>query len=151
MPRRRELKGICLNFSELLNCRNNDYLGYWAVGQLCLLAKNEGVNSISLNLVNSSNSLSNPEVELMNKQMKGYLDKILNAHKIPHNWIKSVLVKFSFNQEYQHKFHYWGSAIGNHYLLQLTIETDLGYINSAIQGGNVKPHDPSKEQGRNDF
>ena len=151
MPRRRELKGICLNFSELLNCRNNDYLGYWAIGKLCLLAKNESVNSISLNLVNFSNSLDSAEVVLMGKQMRSYLDRILNAHKIPNDWVKSVSVKFIFNPEYQHKYHYWGSALGNPYLLQLIIETDLGYINSAIQGGNIKPHDPSKEQRRNDF
>jgi hypothetical protein len=151
MPRRRELKGICLNFSELLNSRNNDYLGYWAIGQLCLLAQKEGVNSISFSLVDLSNSIHTAEAELMCKQMKSYLYTILSAHKIPENWVKSVLVKFSFNQEYQSKYHYWGSAIGSHYLLQLTIETDLGHIDTMVQGGNVKPHDPSKEQGRNDF
>jgi diaminopimelate decarboxylase len=87
MSRRRELKGICLTFSELLNGRNNEYLGYWAIGNLYLLANNKGVNSISLSLVNFSNSLNSSEVELMAKHMRSYFDRIFNAHKIPHDWV----------------------------------------------------------------
>lgn len=37
MPRRRELKGITINFAKLLSGRNNDYLGYWAVAFLLTL------------------------------------------------------------------------------------------------------------------
>lgn len=39
MPRRRELKGITANFSKRLSGRNNDYLGYWSLGQLSLLTQ----------------------------------------------------------------------------------------------------------------
>jgi len=39
MARRTEFKGIVRNFTHMLNGRNNDHLGYWAIGQLCLLAK----------------------------------------------------------------------------------------------------------------
>jgi len=149
MPRRRELKGITINFAKLLSGRNNDYLGYWAVGQLSLLAQENNVESITFDLLNLSNCLGSPQALEMCQQMKAELDRLLEAQKIPCVWVKSVSVKFSFNQEYQEKYHYWRSALGKHYLVSVKIETDLGYINKALEGGNVNPHDPTKEQRSN--
>jgi hypothetical protein len=149
MPRRRELKGITINFAKLLSGRNNDYLGYWAVGKLSLLAQENNVESITFDLLNLNNSFDSPLVLEMCQQMKAELDRLLGAHKIPLVWAKSVLVEFSFNQEYQEKYHLWRSALGKHYLVSVEIETDLGYINKALEGGNVNPHDPTKEHRSN--
>mgnify|MGYP006158381287 CR=1 FL=1 len=149
MPRRRELKGITINFAKLLSGRNNDYLGYWAVGQLSLLAQENSVESITLNLLTLQSSLNSPQVLEMCQQMKAQLDRLLEAQKISCAWVKSVSVEFSFNQEYQEKFHHWRSALGKHYLVAVEIETDLGYLNKALEGGNVNPHDPSKEHRSN--
>ncbi|OKY26188.1 hypothetical protein [Thalassotalea sp. PP2-459] len=151
MPRRRELKGITINFAKLLSGRNNDYLGYWAVGQLSLLAQENRVSSITLDLLNSNNSLDLPALVEMCQPMKTELDRLLAAHKIPYEWVKSVVVEFSFNQEYQEQYHLWRSALGKHYLVSLKIETDLGYLNEAVQGGNVNPHNPANEQRRRGF
>ena len=134
MARRRELKGITINFSKLLSGRNNDYLGYWAVGQLSSLAQDNNVESITLDLLNLNNSIGSPQVLDMCQQMKAELNRLLVAHKIPCVWVKSVSVQFSFNQEYQEKYHYWRSALGKHYLVAVKIETDLGYVNKALEG-----------------
>jgi hypothetical protein len=74
-------------------------------------------------------------------------------------WGGSRAVDKYSGQNYEHrrggvenrKYHYWRSGLGEHYLVQLKIETDLGYVNSATEGGNVRPHDPKKEQRRNGF
>ena len=149
MPRRRELKGITINFAKLLSGRNNDYLGYWAVGQLSLLVQRNSVESITLDLLTLSNSLDSHQMLEIFQQMKDELHRLLEAQKIPFVWVKSVSVEFSFNQEYQEKYHYWRSALGKHYLVAVEIETDLGHINKALEGGNVNPHDPSKEHRSN--
>jgi len=149
MPRRRELKGITINFAKLLSGRNNDYLGYWAIGQLFLLAEKNNIESITFDLLNLSKCLGSPQVLEMCQQMKAELDRLVEAQKIPYVWVKSVSISFSFNQEYQEKYHYWRSALGKHYLVAVEIETDLGYINKALEGGNVNPHDPSKEHRSN--
>lgn len=151
MPRRRELKGITLNFTKLLNQRNNDFLGYWAVGQLCLIAQENDVDSIKLDLVNYKSNLNLPTLVSMCQVMRTNLNRMLDAHKIPEKWIQAISVEFRFNQEYEKEYHYWRSALGEPYLVQLKIETDLAYVHSAIQGGNVRPHDPKKEQRRSDF
>jgi len=151
MPRRREFKGIVKNLAELLSGRNNDYNGYWTVGQLSLLAQEHEVDSITLDLINCKSDIGLTVIDDMCQSMKSEMNRMLDAHKVPKEWVKSVSVEFSFNQEYQEKYHYWRSALGNPYLVQVAIETDLGYINEATQGGNVKPHDPSKEQRRGSF
>ncbi|WP_125253429.1 hypothetical protein [Pseudoalteromonas sp. J010] len=83
--------------------------------------------------------------------MSSEITRILKAHKLPDEWVKSISAKFSFNQEYQEKYHYWRSELGKPYLVQVEIETNLGYVNKATQGGNVQPHDPLKEQRRAGF
>jgi hypothetical protein len=149
MPRRRELKGITINFAKLLSGRNNDYLGYRSVGQLSLLAQENNVESITFDLLNLSNSLGSPQSLEMCQQMKAELDRLRETQKIPCVWVESVPVKFSFNQEYQEKYHYWRSALGKHFLVSVEIETDLGYINKPLEVGNVNPHDPTKEHRSN--
>jgi hypothetical protein len=151
MPRRRELKGIATNFAQLLSGRNNDYLGYWAVGQLSLLAQENNLDSIFFDLINFKISVDLPALVAMCHSMKNELNRLLDAHKIPNTWVKSVSVEFSFNEEYQEQYHFWRSALGKHYLVNLNIETDLGYINSVVVGGNVNPHDPTKEHQSNRF
>lgn len=94
MPRRRELKGITINFAKLLSGRNNDYLGYWAVGQLSLLAQTNKVESISLDLSNLNNSIDSPQALEICQQMTTKLNRLLEPHKIPNAWIKSISVEF---------------------------------------------------------
>jgi hypothetical protein len=101
MARRKELKGIARNFSELLNCRNNDYLGYWAVGQLYSLVQDSDSDSVTLDLVNFNNSLSNPAIDSMCQAMRTQLNRLFLAQRISRKWIEVVSVIFSFNQEYQ--------------------------------------------------
>ena len=151
MARRREFKGIVKNLAELFSGRNNDFLGYWAVGQLFLLAQNLGVDSFTLDLINSNNDIDSQVLVDMRQSMKCELKRILDAHNIPTGWMKSASVTFSFNQDYQKKYHYLRSSLGKPYLVQVEIETDLGHINKAMEGGNVNAHDPTKEQRRVNF
>ena len=151
MPRRRELKGIARNFAEFLNGRNNDSQGYWANGRLCRIAQTNNTDVLVLNLKNSTNSLNSAELGTIGDSIMLSLDKMLETHKLPFSWIKGVNVEYRFNQEYQRKYHYWRSALGKPYLVKITIETDLSSIFSATEGGNVKPHDPEREQRRGGF
>ncbi|TMP02873.1 hypothetical protein, partial [Pseudoalteromonas ruthenica] len=100
MPRRRELKGVVNNLSELLSGRNNDYLGYWAVGQLFILAQEHGVDSLTLNLIDCKSDIVSPVLVDMCQSMKSEVNRILAAHQLPRKWVNSVSAKFSFNQEY---------------------------------------------------
>jgi hypothetical protein len=151
MARRSEFKGIVRNFAHMLNNRNNDHLGYWAMGQLCLLAEQENISSVSINLLEVESNCVENSLDPFAKSMRKLLIKMLNSHKIPSSWIKSANVTFSFNEQYQKQYHYWRSALGTPYLVTLEITSDLGQMYKQIFGGNVNPHDPRREQRRAGF
>ena len=151
MARRSEFKGIVRNFAHMLNNRNNDHLGYWAMGQLCLLAEQENISSVSINLLEVESNCVENSLDPFAKSMRKLLIKMLNSHKIPSSWLKSANVTFSFNEQYQKQYRYWRSAMGTPYLVTLEITSDLGQVYKQIFGGNVNPHDPRREQRRAGF
>jgi hypothetical protein len=128
MARRSEFKGIVRNFAHMLNSRNNDFLGYWATGQLYFNAEQEEVTSISLNLLKVESQLSSKTLEAFANNMLHFFVEMLTAHKIPLSWVKSAFVIFSFDQPYQKQYHYRRSALGKPYLLTLEITSDLGKL-----------------------
>ncbi|PXW68104.1 hypothetical protein BZA03_1205 [Alteromonas sp. I10] len=151
MARRSEFKGIVRNFAHMLNNRNNDHLGYWAIGQLCLLAQQENTSSVSINLLEIEHYSVKNHLEPFAESMRKSLINMLNSHKIPSLWLTSANVTFSFNEQYQKQYHYLRSALGSPYLVTLEITSDLGRVYKQTFGGNVNPHDPLKEQRRAGF
>lgn len=151
MPRRRELNGIVKNFASFLSGRNNDHLGYWAVGQLYSAAKELRTNTISLSLMDISCNPESPLLKAINQSIRAELDRLLNSHSISLRWIARANVEFTFNAEFKREIHYWRSALGEPFLTHLEIETDLSFRYRAVTGGNVKEHDPNREQRRNGF
>ena len=151
MARRKEFKGIVRNLAHMLNGRNNDHLGYWAIGQLCLFAERDNVSSISIDLSEVENNFTYESVKPIAVSMHQSLQKMLTAHQIPFSWLKSAFVTLSFNEEYQKQYHYWRSALGTPYILTLEITSDLGKVYKQTFGGNVNPHDPLREQRRAGF
>ena len=90
MARRTEFKGIVRNFTHMLNGRNSDHLGYWAIGQLCLLAKRRNISSITINLLSVENSCNEECLKPFSVSMRKLLNKMLNSHKIPAAWLTSA-------------------------------------------------------------
>ena len=151
MARRREFKGIVRNFAYMLNSRNNDHLGYWAIGKLCLLAEQDKVSSLSIDLLSLENVGIEKSLEPFANSMSNLLHKMLSSHRIPTSWLNSAVVTLHFNEHYQKKYHYWRSALGSPYLVVFEITSDLGKASKQTFGGNVNPHDPRKEQRRKGF
>ena len=151
MARRRELKGIVRNLAHKLNGRNNDHLGYWAIGQLCSLAEQDKVSFITIDLSEVESNSNHESVKPFAISMHKSLHQMLTAHQIPFSWLKSAYVTFSFNEPYQKQYHYWRSALGTPYILKLEITSDLGKVYNQTFGGNVNPHDPRREKRRARF
>jgi hypothetical protein len=153
MARRKQLKGVAGNLVQWCMSRNFDYQGYWLVGQLYAHAQAIGINEIVVNPIDNS-MIPNP----VNGKFSGAFDaltnllgKILKANKIPYNWIKEIKLVLRFNQEYQHKYHYWGSALGKPFVCSIEITTDLGRKYKVENGCNVWAHNPKRESRRNGF
>ena len=139
---------MCKDLAVSLSRRNNDLLGYWAIGQLYKYCENTNKSELSFCLFsNEEASYFHEYRDILAQKVEGHLKKC----GIPKKWIGSCIVTYKFNAEYIRKYHYWGSALGTHFLCSITIETDLGKQYTSLSGGNCWAHDPKKEQRRRGF
>jgi len=145
MSRRRKFKGIARNLIHSLRSRNNDYLGYWATGQLYKLANESQVDKIVINVTNESIEPESKEFDSLPKNYKTLIERQLITSQLPLGAINKVEIEYKFNQEHDPRVHYYIGA-GKPYTIRLTIitNTEHEYIEEA--GGYCKEHDPSKEQ-----
>ena len=154
MARRSQIKGIAGNIAQWCLSRNFDCEGYWAIGQLYAYAEANGQSEIVLDLVEE---FIPAEVKDLNnttviKLVSDFLQKNLDASKIPSDWLKEVKVTFKFNTKYQHKYHCWGSGLGGKpFVCTVEITTDLGRTYSKEYGCNVWVHNTKRESRRYGF
>ena len=153
MARRNQLKGIAGNLVQWCLSRNFDFEGYWAIGQLYKYAEDLDTNRIILNLKNKTLTPASDSTDFKKaiESLSKVLKNELQSNKIPEAWLKEVSVIFSFNEAYQDKYHYWGSALGKPFICVAEITTDLVKTYIKESGCNIWVHNPKKESCRNDF
>jgi hypothetical protein len=145
MPRRKKLKGIASNLIHSLNSRNNDYLGYWATGQLYKLASDSQVDKVVINVINESIEPESKTLSSLAKNYKSFIEGQLITSHLPLEILKKVIIEYKFNQEHNPRIHD-SIGTGKPYIIKLTIVTDTKHEFIEEAGGYCKEHDPSKEQ-----
>ncbi len=146
MARRRELKNIANGLLNSFNSRNNDIDGYWGIGVLCLFAKDNEISEVWFDLMNRESSGAPSPIGALTARYREMLDRLLERRGLPGTWVKSAELSICFDAPFEHKFHYFGSALGvKHYICTLEITDDLGHKHSARADGNCWPHNPKKE------
>ena len=128
-----------------LSSRNNDYLGYWATGQLHKFAIESQVDKIVIDVLNKTIEPESVAFDSLCKNYKSLFKRHLEARKMPFEWLKSVIIEYKFNQEHNPRIHRW-VGIGKPYTIKLRIVTDLNHDFMQEAGGYCREHDPSKEQ-----
>ena len=151
MARRKEFKGIAKNIAQWSLTRNNDYSGYWAIGQLYKLSHEQKNNTISVNLLSSQFPFESEIFPTLCDGLNAIVKRQMYKNAIPESWLKSILVKFHFEAPYQHKYHVWGSALGKPMVCSVSIVTDLGRVYTGESGCNCWLHNPAKESRRYGF
>lgn len=151
MGTRREFKGIAYDLACVYNSRNNDFLGYWAIGQLCLIAKKKKCDVLELNLLDGETNPKSRALSRICAQMKKQLTRQLDIRPNSSEWLTEAKFEIDFNPEYEKRFHYWRSALGNPYTFQLVLKTDIGTMFSVRNGGNCLPHAPQRECRRLEY
>ncbi|MDF1690623.1 MAG: hypothetical protein P1U35_13550 [Cycloclasticus sp.] len=153
MARRKQLKGVAGSLVQWCMSRNFDYQGYWAIGQLYAHAQAMGVNELIVNPIDKSMKPKPVNEKFIGafEAFSNILNKTLKANEIPSSWIQDIRLVLQFNQEYQHKYHYWGSALGKPFICSVEITTDLGKKFKVENGCNIWVHNPKRESRRNGF
>jgi hypothetical protein len=151
MARRKQFKGIAKNLAQWCLSRNNDYSGYWVVGQLYKYSREQNENIISVNVLNSNFTHEGEFFSTLCNSLTKIAKHQMYKNSIPESWLKSISVKFHFEAPYEHKYHCWGSALGKPMLCSISIVTDLGREYTGESGCNCWVHNPIKESRRYGF
>ena len=153
MARRKQLKGIANNLVQWSMSRNFDYQGYWAVGQFYAHVDESISNELVVDLVEDfvfiepENRKFCTALSDLSRVMKNELE----SNKIPDWWIEKARVTFRFNEEYQSKYHFFGSALGKPFVCSVELKSDLGETYKKEGGCNVWIHNPKRESRRISF
>ena len=145
MGRRIEFKAVLNDLAQSLGTRNNDYLGYWAPGQLYKLALDLGVSNIVVDIFENQVI---PASEHFDKLAVAYKQKILTnitTRGMNASWVSGAWIEYQFETEINTKYHS-SFGVGEPYLGQLTIRSDLGKEYTGGFGGYCKPHNPKQEK-----
>lgn len=150
MGRRLELKAIVNDLTLSLGTRNNDFQGYWALGQLYSAALDTGVQHVHIDIFKAS---VEPDTFNINGIANTYKERILRqlkSRKMDYSWVVNAFIDYWFETEIDKSIHS-DFGVGKPYIGQLTIYSDLGKSYSRKFGGYCKPHDPSIEKRRVGF
>jgi hypothetical protein len=145
VARRRELKNIAYGIISSFNSRNNDLLGYWGIGVLCLSAQRLKADFFVLDILNKSATPLEVQAKTAAYKYNKILISALEKRQAPILWISSALLTLTFNPEYQEEFHSFGSALGSRYICSLEITDDFGKKHRAKSGGICWAHNAERE------
>ena len=151
MARRSQFKGIAYNLVKWSLSRNNDYSGYWAVGQLYSLAIENQCQEVNFDILRNTIT---PETDLffdLFSAQFNIISQITSKNHIPLNWLKEANIIFKFDVEYTNKHRFFGSSLGNPMTCSVELISDLGKKYSYTDGCNIRLHDPKREYRRSVF
>ncbi|GEM_PF-381473 len=145
MARRSELKGIANSLNGSFVSRNNDFKGYWSIGQLKSFAINNGLISMVF-------PLAIPEAETINN-LQGFiahryaamLGKLLIRQHIPGFWVSEASIIIDFNANAEKVWLHECSTSGEPFQCRCRIIDDSGHDYSSIIYGRCLPHSIEKE------
>ena len=124
--------------------RNNDYVGYWAIGLLYGRALEGSSNKVSFNLVGVGDEVQDLALELaLRNKYREMLTNLMSRSSLPVSWIKAANITIEF--EYADEVGRVLARLERPYLAQLLITTDSGKNLSVKHIGACWPHEPRRE------
>lgn len=145
MARRKELKDIASGLYGSFISRNNDVAGYWGIGKLCLLAEQQDVRKVRIDLLTKSMAPASSEFAKLVSGYGSILQRHLSAKRIPGNWMSSAIIEVDYKPEHPSGKHTPIVTRGNLFRLTVTITDDMNKSHTVSGYGYCEPHDPKKE------
>ncbi|EBR2768518.1 hypothetical protein B5V48_22140, partial [Salmonella enterica] len=103
MARRIELRGIANALNESFVSRNNDFKGYWTIGQLKLLAINYNLTTMDFSLTPPINAPHFNLIHYVELHYAAMLGHLLRKQQIPDIWVSEASITLDFNVNAKHE------------------------------------------------
>ncbi|MFZ6748862.1 hypothetical protein [Undibacterium sp. Ren11W] len=145
MARRTNLGSVSSGLIGSFNSRNNDVGGYWGIGKLFSFANSGNVDTVSIDLLSGAISPPTDQFASLIAFYRAMLEARLKGQGISAAWVSKAVITVKFNQAFDHKYHYFRSALGTPYVCKCEIIDDNGKMHCAAAGNNCRPHSPAEE------
>ncbi|WP_336749978.1 hypothetical protein [Pantoea vagans] len=145
MARRSELKGVANAINGSFISRNNDFNGYWSIGQIKSFALDNGLTSVTFPL---TLPITNPASNLQSYTANHYakmLKSLLNKQKLPSHWVSNAVIEIDFNANAKHGKLYEDTTSGKPFQCTCKITDDSDRDYSSIMYGRCLPHSVVRE------
>ena len=151
----RKFKFLVANFAELLSYRKNDYLEYWAVGQLyghAIKSKSERVSiDLSAGTIIPHDPYFDDLVEIYRNQINNEISKA----GIEDTEISRIRIDYRFEIDVEKERKKVKGYRFGHKLLPYLVSVSVVSVNRLVYkhtaGGFCVPHHPLKEQRRRGY
>ncbi|WBM72573.1 hypothetical protein OH773_10200 [Buttiauxella sp. WJP83] len=145
MARRTELRGIANSLNGSFVSRNNEFGGYWSIGQLKLFVAERGLTSVGFSFPMHKHNTS---VDLMNHIARRYtslLAELLMIQRLPDSWVKDVIITVDFDTPVEATQLHDIPTVGEPFKCLCQIVDDNGRLYSSAIYGRCQPHSTAKE------
>lgn len=145
MARRSELKGIVNALNGSFVSRNNDFKGYFSIGQLKSLALDNCLSSMIFPLILSKTT---PTYNLQSYIVHRYanmLKNLLTKQKIPGFWVSKAVIKIDFIANAEQAKLYEYTTSGELFQCTCQITDDTGHDYESLIYGRCLPHSVVRE------
>ena len=147
LSRRTQLQSVINDFAHWCISRNHDLNGYWAIGQLYACATKSNSSILDLQIFPKI-EYQNVRINILLNDYRQFIKNNLIAKNIPAAWLAKLNMTLQFDDTFDMRLHYFRSALGRPVTCHIRLETDLGRVFYAKQGGNCWIHDPKREMKR---
>ena len=148
----RKFKFLAANFAELLRYRKNDYLGYWAVGQLYSHAIKSKSERVSIDLSAGTIIPHNPYFDDLIEIYRSQINDEISKAGIEVTEISRIKIDYRFEIDVEKERKRVKGYRFGHKLLPYLASVSVVSLNNLVYKHTARgfcvPHNPLKEQRR---
>lgn len=145
MARRTELRGIANSLSGSFVSRNNEFGGYWSLGQLKLFAIERSLTSVRFSFPAHEHATGVALLDHIARYYTYLLTDLLVKQRIPESWVKDVSIMLDFDTLAEPTQSHDSSTLGEPFKCRCQIIDDNGNLYSSAIYGRCLPHSTVRE------
>ncbi len=144
MPRRKRLKSVANGVLSSFVSRNNDLLGYWALGKLYAAALSHSTDTVEFDLLSAQLTPNDAQFVRMIDTYLALFDKLLGKENLPRSRVREANIRVRFNAPVQPGY-YPPQAVAKPFEATLDVTDHDGTSWSVSKLGWCFPHNPLME------
>lgn len=145
MARRTELRGIANSLNGSFVSRNNEFGGYWSMGQLKLFAIERSLTAVRFSLPVHEHTTGVVLLDHIARHYTCLLTDLLVKQRIPESWVKDVSIMLGFDILAESTQLHDSSTLGEPFKCRCQIIDDNGNLYSSAIYGRCLPHSAVRE------